>query len=117
MFAAELARQSAYGPRSVDTLVDAAAVIEAAERKGHERRAGAGTGGHPSASRGSRVEEVPGWRTRGKGTLRPRGMIQHHTAGAHSGEAPSLRTVTFGRAGLRNLLPPGTTCPARASPT
>lgn len=48
---------------------------------------------------------VSGWQSRGAGSMRGvRGMVKHHTAGASSGEAPSLRVVTFGRAGLRNSL-------------
>ena len=55
-------------------------------------------------AQGHRVVEVNGWRTRGRGTLTPRGHLEHHTAGSASGDAPSLRVVTFGRAGLRNAL-------------
>lgn len=33
-----------------------------------------------------------------------RGRIEHHTAGPRTGDTPSLRVVTFGRAGLRNSL-------------
>lgn len=45
--------------------------------------------------------EFDGWRDRGYGdfdTFRPRGFVDHHTAGAPSGWAPSLGTVARGRA-------------------
>lgn len=44
------------------------------------------------------VVEVAGWKTRG-GELSssPRGAGNHHTAGARTGEAPSLNTVIYGR--------------------
>ena len=54
--------------------------------------------------RGERVTFVPGWETRGSGTLAPRGFVWHHTANPGSGNARSLRLVTFGRDGLRNAL-------------
>lgn len=54
--------------------------------------------------RGFRVTEVDGWRTRGKGTLRPSGHIWHHTAAPGTGRTRSLRLVTYGRPGLENAL-------------
>lgn len=51
------------------------------------------------------VVEIPGWETRGKGPMPTiRGHVQHHVGGPRLGDAVSLRTVTFGRAGLRNSL-------------
>lgn len=50
------------------------------------------------------VEFVPGWETRGRGAVTARGAVNHWTAGPRTGNAPSLRTVTYGRAGLRNAL-------------
>lgn len=47
--------------------------------------------------------EVDGWRDRGYGdfgTFRPRGFVDHHTAGARTGWAPSLGVVINGRAGI-----------------
>jgi hypothetical protein len=56
-------------------------------------------------ARGFVVHEVPHWETRGAGTLRPGGKVNHHTAGSRSGgNTASLRLVTFGREGLRNAL-------------
>ncbi|MGH6737265.1 MAG: peptidoglycan recognition protein family protein [Methyloceanibacter sp.] len=50
---------------------------------------------------GLRVAEQPGWRTRGRGDVGTvRGVICHHTAGARTGNMPSLRVVTDGRSGL-----------------
>lgn len=52
-----------------------------------------------------RVVPVDGWETRGKGAMTTRGRVEHHTAGPRvTSGTPSLRTVTFGRAGLRNSL-------------
>jgi len=53
---------------------------------------------------GFTVVEVDGWENRGSGNLTTTGRLEHHTAGAASGDAPSLRVVTFGRPGLRNSL-------------
>lgn len=53
---------------------------------------------------GYTVIPIDGWETRGVGTIRPGGHLEHHTAGPRSGDAPSLRVVTFGRPGLRNSL-------------
>jgi hypothetical protein len=56
-------------------------------------------------ARGHKVVEVPGWETRGHGdVLEPAGAVNHWTAGARTGNAPSLRVVTHGRPGLRNAL-------------
>lgn len=52
---------------------------------------------------GHDVREVDGWQRRGRGSMTTRGRIEHHTAGG-SGNAPSLRVVVHGRAGLRNSL-------------
>lgn len=55
---------------------------------------------------GHEVVEVPGWETRGRGAgpIRPSGAVDHWTAGPRTGDAPSLRVVTYGREGLRNAL-------------
>lgn len=52
---------------------------------------------------GYTVVEVDGWEDRGRGSMTTLGRCEHHTAGG-SGNAPSLRVVTFGRKGLRNSL-------------
>jgi len=50
---------------------------------------------------GLRVAEQPGWKTRGRGEVGPiKGVICHHTAGAKTGNMPSLGVVTNGRPGL-----------------
>jgi len=47
---------------------------------------------------GLRVAEQPGWKTRGRGDVGTiRGIICHHTAGAKTGNMPSLGVVTNGR--------------------
>jgi len=48
------------------------------------------------------VTEVDGWRTRGRTycTMRPKGVVCHHTAGPKSGDMPSLRLLIAGRKGL-----------------
>lgn len=48
------------------------------------------------------VEEVDGWRTRGRTycSMRPRGVVCHHTAGPKSGDMPSLGLLIRGRKGL-----------------
>lgn len=56
-------------------------------------------------SKGLTVVEVAGWQTRGSSYFNPRGSVDHHTAGAARGNAPSLRICTHGRAGL-----PGPLC-------
>ncbi|MBW3663587.1 MAG: N-acetylmuramoyl-L-alanine amidase [Actinobacteria bacterium] len=54
---------------------------------------------------GITVVLVPGWETRGAGQMKVLvGHVQHHVGGPRTGDAPSLRTVTFGRARLRNSL-------------
>lgn len=50
---------------------------------------------------GLRVAEQPGWRTRGRGDVGTiQGVICHHTAGAKTGNMPSLNVVTNGRDNL-----------------
>jgi len=50
---------------------------------------------------GLKVAEQPGWRTRGRGDVGPtKGVICHHTAGAKTGNMPSLGVVTDGRPDL-----------------
>jgi hypothetical protein len=49
--------------------------------------------------------EIDGWRTRGSATFNPRGSVDHHTAGAARGNAPSLAICINGRADL-----PGPLC-------
>jgi peptidoglycan hydrolase-like protein with peptidoglycan-binding domain len=50
---------------------------------------------------GLKVAEQPGWQTRGRGDVGPiRGVLCHHTAGAKTGNMPSLGVVTHGRADL-----------------
>ena len=58
------------------------------------------------AALGWAIEFVPGWQDRGKGAWWPSdGWTWHHTAGSQRGGlTASLRTVTFGRPGLRNAL-------------
>lgn len=55
--------------------------------------------------RGLKVEEIPGWRTRGRrGGEKllgvPKYIIDHHTAGPKTGDRPSLNLVEKGRADL-----------------
>ncbi len=47
--------------------------------------------------RGLRVELVPGWERRGGSGFRPRGAVCHWTAGARTGDRPSLNVVVNGR--------------------
>jgi hypothetical protein len=55
---------------------------------------------------GLTVVEVGGWRTRGHGSFRSvESVICHHTAGARTGNMPSLSVVTYGRRDL-----PGPLC-------
>jgi peptidoglycan hydrolase-like protein with peptidoglycan-binding domain len=50
---------------------------------------------------GLRVAEQPGWQTRGRGDVGIiKGVICHHTAGARTGNMPSLGVVTNGRDNL-----------------
>lgn len=56
---------------------------------------------------GCRVDEtpVPDWKSRGHvGAFTPRGVLLHHTAGAATGDLPSLRIVRDGRPGLAGPL-------------
>jgi hypothetical protein len=50
---------------------------------------------------GLKVAEQPGWKTRGRGDVGTvKGVICHHTAGAKTGNMPSLGVVTHGRSDL-----------------
>ena len=54
---------------------------------------------------GLKVEEIPGWRSRGTGDMRHvQGVILHHTAGSSVGNMPSLDTIVRGRSNLRGPL-------------
>lgn len=54
---------------------------------------------------GLKVVEQPGWKERGVGQMgEVRGIICHHTAGAKTGNAPSLNVVQNGRSDLRGPL-------------
>jgi peptidoglycan hydrolase-like protein with peptidoglycan-binding domain len=54
---------------------------------------------------GLKVAEVPGWETRGRGEMgQVKGVICHHTAGARSGNMPSLRVLLDGRPDLSGPL-------------
>lgn len=52
------------------------------------------------ARRGLTVEVVPGWQTRGSSSFAPRGAVCHWTAGARTGDRPSLNVVVNGRKDL-----------------
>ncbi|WP_264032186.1 N-acetylmuramoyl-L-alanine amidase [Cellulosimicrobium sp. SH8] len=52
------------------------------------------------AARGLTVEVVDGWHRRGSSSFAPRGAVCHWTAGARTGDRPSLKVVRDGRAGL-----------------
>lgn len=54
---------------------------------------------------GLTVVEVNGWQTRGSSSFSPKGSVDHHTAGARNGNAPSLGTCINGRSDL-----PGPLC-------
>ena len=54
---------------------------------------------------GLRVTEVDGWQSRSAGSFEPRGSVDHHTAGAPTGNAPSLNLCIHGRSDL-----PGPLC-------
>src|SRR5258708_26889458 len=50
---------------------------------------------------GLKVAEQPGWKTRGRGDVGSvKGIICHHTAGAKTGNMPSLGVVINGRSDL-----------------
>src|SRR4051794_15409444 len=50
---------------------------------------------------GLKVAEQPGWKDRGRGDVGPiKGVMCHHTAGAKTGNMPSLGIVTNGRPDL-----------------
>jgi len=53
---------------------------------------------------GLHVVEIAGWQTRGSSSFYPQGSVDHHTAGATSGNAPSLNICINGRAGLSGPL-------------
>ena len=54
---------------------------------------------------GLKVAEQPGWETRGRGEMSVvRGVMCHHTAGARTGNMPSLGVVTNGRPDLSGPL-------------
>lgn len=53
---------------------------------------------------GLTVVEVDGWQSRGSDVFNPQAVVGHHTAGAPTGEYPSLRTVRDGRQGLAGPL-------------
>jgi hypothetical protein len=54
---------------------------------------------------GLKVVEQPGWKTRGRGDVgKVVGVLCHHTAGALTGNAPSLSIVTKGRPDLAGPL-------------
>lgn len=54
---------------------------------------------------GLKVEEVPGWKTRGHGQMTAvETIVCHHTAGPKTGNYPSLGTVRDGRKGLAGPL-------------
>lgn len=54
---------------------------------------------------GLRVAEQPGWETRGRSEMGVvRGVMCHHTAGARTGNMPSLGVVTHGRPDLSGPL-------------
>jgi hypothetical protein len=46
------------------------------------------------------VVEVAGWQTRGSSSFDPRGVVCHHTAGAATGDMPSLNLIVNGRSDL-----------------
>jgi peptidoglycan hydrolase-like protein with peptidoglycan-binding domain len=53
------------------------------------------------ADAGLKVAEQPDWRTRGRADMpTARGVMCHHTAGPKTGNMPSLRIITEGRADL-----------------
>lgn len=54
---------------------------------------------------GLKVVEVPGWKDAGRGPMGDvKGVLLHHTAGALSGDHPSLDIVEHGRANLKGPL-------------
>lgn len=54
---------------------------------------------------GLKIVEVAGWQTRGHGSIKTvKSIICHHTAGAKTGNYPSLNTVAYGRPGLAGPL-------------
>jgi hypothetical protein len=53
---------------------------------------------------GLRVIECDGWQSRGSSDFNPRGSVDHHTAGAATGNAPSLDICINGRPDLAGPL-------------
>lgn len=54
---------------------------------------------------GLKVTEQSGWQFRGHGDMgNVRGILCHHTAGSRSGNAPSVKIVTYGRPDLSGPL-------------
>lgn len=49
---------------------------------------------------GLKVVEVQGWRERGSAAFAPAGLVLHHTAGAATGDMPSLSVIVGGRRDL-----------------
>lgn len=50
---------------------------------------------------GLKVQEVPGWQTRGRGDMRAiKGVMLHHTAGSSVGNMPDLNLLIRGRSDL-----------------
>jgi len=56
-------------------------------------------------ARGLKVVEIDGWKERGDDVFHPTGSVNHHTAGPHTGNAPSLAVCIKGRSDL-----PGPLC-------
>ncbi len=56
------------------------------------------------AARGLTVETVAGWETRGSSAFSPAGVVCHWTAGAATGDRPSLSVVVNGRSDLAGPL-------------
>jgi hypothetical protein len=54
---------------------------------------------------GLKVVEVAGWKTRGAEVFDPDGSVDHHTAGARSGNTPSMAVCIYGRSDV-----PGPLC-------
>lgn len=56
-------------------------------------------------SAGMTVVETPGWQMRGHDQFGPaKGVLLHHTAGPHTGDMPSLKTLIQGRPDLAGPL-------------
>ena len=59
---------------------------------------------HRLRTAGLAVVECDGWQTRGSSSFDPRGSVDHHTAGASTGNAPSLNLCIHGRSDLAGPL-------------